>query len=37
MDKESFSESYVSVKNVCPNWVTDNFLEFMKLTLEDCK
>lgn len=29
--------SYVDVKSICPNWVTDNFLAFMNLRLEDCK
>lgn len=37
MNRESYPESYVSVKNICPNWVTNNFLEFMDLKLEDLK
>lgn len=37
MNRESYPESYVSVKNICPNWITDNFLDFMDLKLEDLK
>lgn len=37
MDKETFQKSYVNVKSICPNWVTDNFLNFMDLKLEDLK
>ena len=35
MEKERHPEWYVDVKNICPNWVTDNFLDFMNLNLED--
>lgn len=37
MDKEVYSEWYVDVKSLSPNWVTENFLSFMDLELEDCK
>ena len=37
MNKEIYPESYVDVKSISPNWVTDNFLDFMNLKLEDCK
>ena len=37
MEKEGYSPSYVDVKSICPNWVTDNFLDFMDLKLEDLK
>ena len=37
MNKEVYPESYVDVKSISPNWVTDNFLDFMNLKLEDCK
>lgn len=37
MEKEKHSPSYVDVKSICPNWVTDNFLDFMDLKLEDLK
>ena len=37
MNKENYSESYVNVKSICPNWITDNFLDFMDLNLEDLK
>ena len=37
MDKERFPEWYVDVKSLSPNWVTENFLNFMDLSLEDCK
>ena len=37
MSMEKYPESYVDVKSICPNWDTSNFLDFMDLTLEDCK
>ena len=37
MEKENYPEWYVEVKSICPNWVTDNFLDFMDLNLEDLK
>jgi len=37
MEKENYLSSYVDVKNICPNWVTDNYLDFMDLKLEDLK
>ena len=37
MEKEKYPEWYVDVKSISPNWVTDNFLDFMNLKLEDCK
>ena len=37
MDKELFPEWYVDVKNLSPNWVTKNFLDFMNLKVEDLK
>lgn len=37
MREEVYPESYVDVKSICPNWITDNFLDFMKLKLEDLK
>ncbi len=36
MDKEKFPEWYVNVKSLSPNWITENFLSFMWLKLEDC-
>ena len=35
MSKEVYPEWYVDVKSICPNWVTDNILEFLDLKLED--
>jgi len=37
MSKENYPEWYVDVKNLSPNWVSKNFLDFMDLKLEDCK
>ena len=37
MEKEKYPEWYVDVKNICPNRITQNFLDFMDLKLEDCK
>lgn len=37
MENEKYPEWYVDVKSICPNWVTDNFLDFMDLELEDLK
>ena len=37
MEKENYPEWYVDVKSISPNWITDNFLDFMNLKLEDCK
>ena len=37
MNKEVYPEWYVDVKSICPNWDTQNFLDFMNLKLEDCK
>jgi len=37
MNMEAYSESYVDVKSICPNWITDNFLDFMDLKLENLK
>ena len=37
MNREVYPESYVDVKSVNPNWITDNFLDFMNLSLEDLK
>lgn len=37
MSIETYPEWYVDVKNLSPNRVTRNFLEFMNLKLEDCK
>ena len=37
MEKEKYPEWYVDVKSISPNWITENFLDFMELKLEDCK
>ena len=37
MEREKYPEWYVDVKSISPNWITDNFLDFMNLKLEDCK
>ncbi len=37
MDMEKYPEWYVDVKNICPNWITENFLDFMDLKLVDLK
>ena len=37
MEKENYPEWYVDVKSISPNWITENFLDFMNLKLEDCK
>ena len=37
MEKEKYPEWYVDVKSINPNWITENFLDFMNLKLEDCK
>lgn len=37
MNKEVYPEWYVDVKSISPNWITENFLDFMNLRLEDCK
>ena len=37
MEKKKYPEWYVDVKSICPNWDTQNFLDFMDLKLEDCK
>ena len=37
MNKEVYPELYVDVKNVNPNWITDNFLDFMDLNAEKLK
>ena len=37
MNKEIFPESYVNVKSISPNWITENFLDFMDLKIEDFK
>ena len=37
MNKEKYPESYVDVKSVNPNWITDNFLDFMDLNAEKLK
>ena len=37
MEKEKYPEWYVDVKSISPNWITENFLDFMNLKLEDCK
>ena len=37
MENEKYPEWYVDVKNISPNWITENFLDFMNLKLEDCK
>jgi hypothetical protein len=37
MNMEKYPESYVDVKSICPNWVTDNFLDFMDLKPENLK
>ena len=37
MEKENYPEWYVDVKSISPNWITENFLDFMELKLEDCK
>ena len=37
MREEVYPESYIDVKSICPNWITDNFLDFMDLKLEDFK
>ena len=37
MNKEKYPEWYVEVKSISPNWITENFLDFMNLKLEDCK
>ena len=37
MNKEVYPELYVDVKNVNPNWITDNFFFFMDLNAEKLK
>ena len=37
MEKEKYPEWYVDVKSISPNRITENFLDFMNLKLEDCK
>lgn len=37
MNNEIYPNSYVDVKSICPNWITDNFLDFMELKSEDLK
>ncbi len=37
MNMEKYPEWYVNVKNISPNWITDNFLDFMDLKLENLK
>ena len=37
MEKEKYPEWYVDVKSISPNRITENFLDFMELKLEDCK
>jgi hypothetical protein len=37
VNKEIFPESYVNVKSISPNWITENFLDFMDLKIEDFK
>ena len=37
MEKEKYPEWYVDVKNISPNRITENFLDFMELKLGDCK
>ena len=37
MGTMNYPEWYVEVKNICPNRVTEDFLDFMETTLEDCK
>ena len=37
MNKEVYPEAYVDVKSVNPNWITDNFLDFMDLNAEKLK
>ncbi len=37
MNIEKYPEWYVDVKSICPNRITENFLDFMKLKLEDLK
>lgn len=37
MEREKYPEWYVDVKSISPNWITENFLDFMNLKLEDCK
>ena len=37
MEKEKYPEWYGDVKSISPNWITENFLDFMDLKLEDCK
>lgn len=37
MEKEKYPEWYVDVKSISPNRITDNFLDFMNLSLEDLK
>ena len=34
---KNYPEWYVDVKSISPNWITDNFLDFMNLSLEDLK
>ena len=37
MNREVYPESYVDVKSVNPNWISDNFLDFMDLNVEKLK
>ena len=35
MSKESYPKWYVEVPNLNPNWITENFLDFMNINLTD--
>lgn len=37
MEREKYPEWYVDVKSISPNWITDNFLDFMDLNAEKLK
>ena len=37
METINYPDWYVEVKNICPNRLTEDFLDFMETSLEDCK
>ena len=37
MNKEVYPEAYVDVKSLNPNRITENFLDFMSLNVEELK
>lgn len=37
MESITYPDWYIEVKNICPNRTTEDFLDFMGITLTDCK